>query len=401
MDLNFSDADLAFREEVREFLRNEYPADIREKMDRGIRLARDDFMRWQQTLHARGWAAPNWPVEHGGTGWSATQKYIFTTELALANTPTIMPFGLSMVGPVIYTYGNEEQKARFLPDILASRAWWCQGYSEPGAGSDLASLKTRAERDGDHYVINGTKTWTTLGQFADWIFLLARTSTDVSRKQEGISFILADMRTPGISLRPIITIDGEHEVNEVHFENVRVPVENLVGEEGRGWTYGKVLLQHERAGIAAVARSKYRLDTLKRLAAEAPPGGTPLMDDPVFRRKVAAVEIELLALEYTDLRTLAAVATGGAPGPESSILKIKGTEVQQAIDELYVEAAGCYAFAFTPELFASPDIPDATRIGPPWAADTAPHYFNGRKVSIYGGTNEIQKNIIAKAVLGL
>jgi alkylation response protein AidB-like acyl-CoA dehydrogenase len=275
MNLDFSEEDLAFREEVRTFLRERYPADIREKMDRGVRLGREDFMRWQQTLHARGWAAPNWPVEHGGTGWSATQKYIFTTELALANTPVIMPFGLSMVGPVIYTYGSDAQKQRFLPDILASRVWWCQGYSEPGAGSDLAGLKTRAERDGDHYVINGTKTWTTLGQHADWIFLLARTSTDVARKQEGISFILADMKTPGISVRPIITIDGEHEVNEVHFENVRVPVDNLVGEEGRGWTYGKVLLQHERAGIAAVARSKYRLETLKGLAAQAPEGGEP------------------------------------------------------------------------------------------------------------------------------
>lgn len=401
MDLNFSDTDSAFREEVREFLRNDYPADIREKMERGVRLGREDFMRWQQVLFERGWAAPNWPVEHGGTGWSATQKYIFSTELALANTPTIMPFGLSMVGPVIYTYGSDEQKQRFLPDILASRVWWCQGYSEPGAGSDLASLKMRADRDGDHYVINGTKTWTTLAQFADWIFLLARTTTDVARKQEGISFILADMHSPGISVRPIITIDGEHEVNEVHFENVRVPANNLVGEEGKGWTYGKLLLQHERAGIAAVARSKVRLERLRRLTAEAPEGGEALLDDPVFRRKLAAVEIELLALEFTDLRTLAAVATGGAPGPESSILKIKGTEVQQAIDELYMEAAGCYALPFTPELYATPDIDDAQRIGPPWAADTTPHYLNGRKVSIYGGTNEIQKNIISKAVLGL
>jgi alkylation response protein AidB-like acyl-CoA dehydrogenase len=401
MDLNFSDEDLAFREQVRNFLRDRYPADIRAKMHRGVRLGREDYTRWQQTLHEQGWAAPNWPVEYGGTGWSATQKYIFSTELALANTPGIIPFGLSMVGPVIYTHGTAEQKQRFLPDILASRVWWCQGYSEPGAGSDLASLKTRAERDGDHYIVNGTKTWTTLAQFADWMFLLARTSSDVARKQEGISFILAQMNSPGITVRPIITIDGEHEVNEVHFENVRVPVDNLVGEEGKGWTYGKLLLQHERAGIAGVARSKYRLATLKSLATEAPAGGQPLMEDAVFARKVAALEIELMALEYTDLRTLAAVATGGAPGPESSILKIKGTEVQQALDELYLEAAGCYALAFTPELFGSLEIEDDQRIGTPWAADTAPHYFNGRKVSIYGGTNEIQKNIISKAVLGL
>jgi len=401
MELSFSGEDLAFREQVRSFLRDRYPADIRAKMHRGVRLGREDYTRWQQILHKQGWAAPNWPVEYGGTGWSATQKYIFSTELALANTPVIIPFGLSMVGPVIYTHGTAEQKQRFLRDILASRVWWCQGYSEPGAGSDLASLKTRAERHGDHYIVNGTKTWTTLAQFADWMFLLARTSSDVARKQEGISFILAQMNSPGITVRPIITIDGEHEVNEVHFENVRVPVENLVGEAGKGWTYGKLLLQHERAGIAGVARSKYRLATLKSLAAEAPAGGQPLMADAVFARKVAALEIELMALEYTDLRTLAAVATGDAPGPESSILKIKGTEVQQALDELYLEAAGCYALAFTPELFGSLEIEDAQRIGPPWAADTAPHYFNGRKVSIYGGTNEIQKNIISKAVLGL
>ena len=401
MDLRFSDDDRAFREEVRTFLAEKYPADIRERMQRGLRLGRDDHMRWQQTLHEQGWAAPNWPVEHGGTGWSATRRYIFDSELALANTPQIMPFGLSMVGPVIYTYGTDAQKARFLPDILASRVWWCQGYSEPGAGSDLASLKTRADRDGDEYVINGTKTWTTLGQHADWIFLLARTSQDVARKQEGISFLLADMRTPGISVRPIITVDGEHEVNEVHFENVRIPVDNLVGDEGRGWTYGKVLLQHERTGIAAVARSKYRLSRLRSLAGSIPASDGTLLDDPQFRRRIARVEIELTALEYTELRTLAAVATGGAPGPESSLLKIRGTEMQQQLDLLYVEAAGYRALPFVPGQFHDPDVADDERIGGPWAADTAPRYFNGRKVTIYGGTNEIQKNIIAKAVLGL
>jgi alkylation response protein AidB-like acyl-CoA dehydrogenase len=400
MDVSFSKEEIAFRDEVRSFLQDKYPEHIRRKQDRGIHLSREEHIEWQKVLYEQGWIAPNWPVEYGGTGWSPVQKYIFSNEIARANAPSVIPFGLSMVGPVIYSFGNEEQKQRFLPDILASNVWWCQGYSEPGAGSDLASLKTLAERDGDHYVVNGTKTWTTLGQHADWIFFLARTSTDVARRQEGISFLLADMKTPGISVRPIITIEGGHEVNEVHFENVRVPVENLVGEEGKGWTYGKVLLQHERTNIAGVARSKYRLDKLKELASTSQHGAEPLMNDPAFRAKIAQTEIELRALEYTDLRTLAAVATGKAPGPESSILKIKGTEMQQQLDSMYLEAAGYYAMPFVPDQFSLDASPDDMVVDSSEPL-TALKYFNFRKASIYGGSNEIQKNIIAKHVLGL
>ena len=305
-----------------------------------------------------------------------------------------------MVGPVLYTFGTEEQKQRFLPDILASKVWWCQGYSEPGAGSDLASLKTRADLAGDHYVLNGTKTWTTLGQHADWMFLLARTSTDVARRQEGISFLLVDMRSPGITVKPIITIEGDHEVNEVHFDDVQVPVENLVGEEGKGWTYGKVLLQHERANIAGVAISRYRLRKLRKQTTRSVRGAAPLSEDRNFMRKLAAAEVDLRALEYTELRTLAAVQSGKAPGPESSILKVKGTEIQQAIDTLYLEAAGHYALPYVQEQYTL-DWDPAHRVGEGTETQSSLKYFNYRKASIYGGSNEIQKNIIAKHVLGL
>jgi alkylation response protein AidB-like acyl-CoA dehydrogenase len=400
MNVNFSGDELAFRDEVRTFLRDKYPADIRTRQDSGIALGKDDVVRWQKILYERGWAAVNWPVEYGGTGWSAVQKYIFANEMAAANAPEMIPFGVKMVGPVIYTFGNEEQKARFLPDILASNVWWCQGYSEPGAGSDLASLKTRAERQGDHYVVNGTKTWTTLAHLADWIFCLVRTSTDVARRQEGISFLLVDMGTPGVTVKPIITIEGEREVNEVHFENVEVPVANVVGQEGRGWTYGKLLLQHERTNIAGVARSKFRMNRLREKTARAADGGRPLLDDRNFARRLAAVEIQLKALEYTELRTLAAVAVGKAPGPESSILKVKGTEIQQAIDELFVDAAGYYALPYVPAQYHV-DFPPTDTIGSGTETLTSLRYFNNRKASIYGGSNEIQKNIIAKHVLGL
>ncbi len=400
MHVSFTAEELDFQREVRDFFETEFPDDIRDKVMRDIPLEKEDYVRWQKILYRRGWAAVNWPVEHGGTGWTAIQKYIYANEMATANTPDVIPFGVKMVGPIIYTYGSEAQKARFLPDILESNVWWCQGYSEPGSGSDLASLKTRADRDGDHYVINGTKTWTTLGQMADWIFCLVRTSSDVARRQEGISFILVDMQTPGLSVRPIITIEGEHEVNEIHFEDVRVPVENLVGEEGKGWTYGKVLLQHERTSIAAVARSKYRLRRLKERIAQPYHGGPPLAEDRNFVRRVAALEIELKALEYTELRTLAAVAVGNAPGPESSLLKIRGTEVQQGLDALFVEAAGYYALPFVPDQYAL-DFPESDRIGHGSETRTSLRYFNNRKASIYGGSNEIQKNIIAKHVLGL
>jgi hypothetical protein len=400
MNVNLTEDEIAFRDEVRKFLAENYPADLRKKQDQGVSLSREDTMRWQKILYEQGWFAVNWPEEYGGTGWTPIQKYLFANEMAAANAPAIIPFGVGMVGPVIYTFGSEQQKQRFLPDILASNVWWCQGYSEAGAGSDLASLKTKADRDGDHYIVNGSKTWTTLAHVADWIFCLVRTSSDVARRQEGISFLLIDMSTPGVSVKPIITIEGDREVNEVYFDDVSVPAENLVGEEGKGWTYGKVLLQHERTNTAGVARSKYRLNKLKEKAAQSIHGGAPLMSDRNFARKLAATEIELKALEYTDLRTLAAVATGKAPGPESSILKIKGTEIQQSLDALFLEAAGYYALPFVPEQYVV-DFPDEDRIGHGEETKSSLRYFNNRKATIFAGSNEIQKNIIAKHVLGL
>ncbi len=400
MHLTFTEKELEFRDDVRAFLRDQLPDDIAKKQSQGIQLERNDFVRFQKALYENGWAGVNWPVEYGGTGWNSIQQYIFATEMANADAPIIIPFGLGMVGPVIYTFGNDTQKQRFLPDILASDVWWCQGYSEPNAGSDLASLKTKADLNGDHYVVNGTKTWTTLGQHADWIFCLVRTSSDVARRQEGISFLLIDMSSPGVTVTPIITIEGDHEVNEVHFDNVKVPVENLVGEEGKGWTYGKVLLQHERTGTAGVARTNYRLQQLRDQAGRSIRGATPLLEDRNFMRKLAATEVELKALEFTELRTLAAVSSGKAPGPESSILKMKGTELQQATDALYVEAAGYYALPYVPDQYVL-DFPKDDRIGEGAETTSALRYFNFRKASIYGGSNEIQKNIIAKHVLGL
>ncbi len=400
MNLTFTEEELGFRDEIRKVFQEEFPEDIRAMRDAGVSISRDDQIRYQKWLYDRGWFAINWPKEYGGTGWTPVQKYLFMQELAEVHAPDIVPFGVGMVGPVIYTFGNDEQKQRFLPDILESNVWWCQGYSEPGSGSDLASLKTKADLDGDHYIVNGTKTWTTLAHLADWIFCLVRTNSDVARRQEGISFLLIDMNTPGVTVKPIITIEGEREVNEVHFENVRVPVENLVGEEGKGWTYGKVLLQHERTNIAAVPYSKLRLRRLKDQAARSVRGAPPLSEDRNFMRKVAMVEVELKALEFTELRTLAAVASGKAPGAESSILKFVGTEIQQAIDELYVEAAGYYALPFVPDQYA-PDFDVDARVGEGNETRSALRYFNFRKASIYGGSNEIQKNIVSKHVLGL
>jgi len=400
MNVTFSEAEIAFCEEIRAIFRDEFPDDIRQKRELGVPLEREDMVRFQHWLHERGWAGVNWPVEYGGTGWTPVQKYIFATEMADANAPPIVPFGLSMVGPVVYTYGNEDQRQRFLPDILASKVWWCQGYSEPGAGSDLASLKTRADLAGDHYIVNGTKTWTTLGQHADWIFILARTNTDVARRQEGISFLLVDMSTPGVTVTPIITIEGDLEVNEVHFDDVKVPVGNLVGEEGKGWTYGKVLLQHERTNIAGVAISNNRIRKLRKQTQEPVRGAAPLCEDRNFMRKLAAVEVDLKALEFTELRTLDAVQSGKAPGPESSILKIKGTEIQQAIDTLYLEAAGYYALPWVQDQYAL-DTPEGAWVGEGAETQSSLRYFNFRKASIYGGSNEIQKNIISKHVLGL
>ena len=400
MHVSFTTEENNFQKEVNSFFNEKYPADIKEKQNKSVPLEKEDFIRWQKTLYEQGWAAPNWPVEYGGTGWTPVQKYIFANENAKANAPAIVPFGLGMVGPVIYTYGNEAQKKKFLPGILASDVWWCQGYSEPGSGSDLASLKMKAERVGNEYVLNGTKTWTTLGHMADWIFCLVRTSSDVARRQEGISFILVDMSTEGVSVKPIITIEGDREVNEVHFENVKVPAENLIGEEGKGWTYGKVLLQHERTSIAGVARSQYRLSRLKEKIRNSDNTQPSLTGDNDFLKKIGQLEIELKALEFTELRTLAAVSVGKAPGPESSLLKIRGTEIQQKLDELFMEAAGYFSLPYVPQQYNLNSDPEE-HVG--FGADSVSSlvYFNNRKASIYGGSNEIQKNIIAKHVLGL
>ena len=394
MDLDFSPEDEVFRQEVREFIANNYPERVRGRSRREFD-SREDFMAWHKTLYQKGWVAPLWPVEYGGTGWNVTQRFIFNEENARADTPSLLPFGLSMVGPVIFSFGNDEQKKKYLPRILSGEDWWCQGYSEPGAGSDLANLKTRAVREGDHYIVNGQKTWTTLAQYADWIFCLVRTDPDV-KPQEGISFLLIDMKTPGITVKPIITMDGSHEVNEVFFDNVKVPVENRIGEENKGWTYAKFLLVNERSGIAGVARSKMAIEELKRFAETATVDGTPLIETDEFARKVADLEIDLTALEYTELRTLAQEAKGKHAGPESSILKIKGTEVQQRITELTVEAIGYYGYPHDLH-FGDNEYP----VGPDFSVGAANHYFNMRKTSIYGGSNEIQRNIIAKAVLGL
>jgi pimeloyl-CoA dehydrogenase large subunit len=341
---------------------------------------------------------PHWPVEWGGTGGSPVQQYLFQDEMQQAPAPQPLAFGVNMVGPVIYTFGSDAQKRRFLPRIANLDDWWCQGFSEPGAGSDLASLKTTARRDGDAYVVNGQKTWTTLAQHADWIFCLARTDM-AAKKQEGISFLLVDMRSPGITVRPIQTIDGGHEVNEVFFDDVRVPVENRVGEENRGWDYAKFLLGNERVGIARVGVSKERLRRIRELAAIERAGDVPLIENPRFREKLAAVEVELKALEITQLRVVAAERSraGAKPDPASSILKIKGSELQQATTELLMEVVGPFALPYAPE----EDRRNEPPVGPDWAASVAPTYFNWRKISIYGGSNEIQKNIIAKAILGL
>ena len=399
MNADFTAEELQFEQEVREFLQNEFPAEYRAKIDAGVRLSKDDLVHWQKILYKKGWAAPNWPVEHGGTGWTATQKHIFATEMGLIGAPEPVPFGMKMVAPVIMAYGSDEQKQRFLPDILESNVWWCQGYSEPNAGSDLASLRTSAVRDGDEYIVNGSKTWNTYGQFADWIFCLVRTDNSV-KKQEGISFLLIDMKSPGITLKPIVLLDGHAEVNEVFFDDVRVPANNLIGEENKGWTYAKVLLTHERTNISGVPRGKRRLAALKRVAAETDDGfGGTMLDNAAFKLRLAEIEIELQALEYSELRTLAALSVGKAPGPESSILKIVGTELAQQMDEMFVDLAAYHCLPFVPEQFE--DGFQGDPVGPGNSAAAALTYFNNRKLSIFGGSNEIQRNIISKAVLGL
>jgi len=396
MDLNYTSEDLAFRDHVRAFLDANLPFDLQQKVRKHQRMAREDYVRWHKILAAQGWVAPGWPVEFGGPGWTPVQRHLFDEECARAGTPPILPFGVNMVAPVIMAFGSVEQKAHFLPRILSCEDWWCQGYSEPGSGSDLASLKTTAVRDGEHYIVNGQKTWTTLAQHADMIFCLVRTDPGV-RKQEGISFLLIDMKTPGVTVRPILMLDEDHEVNEVFFDNVRVPVQNLVGQENRGWTYAKYLLGHERTGIAAVGRSKRELGFLKKYAAIQSKNGKPLLQDPLFAAKVATLEIELMALEMTVMRVLA--QEHKAPGPEASVLKVRGTEIQQTLTELMVEAAGPMALPFDPAYLEAET--EHSIAGDDDAAPLAGYYFNFRKTSIYGGSNEIQRNIITQMILGL
>ncbi|WP_022721555.1 pimeloyl-CoA dehydrogenase large subunit [Rhodopseudomonas sp. B29] len=396
MDLNFSKEEIAFRDEVRAFFKDHVPAKTKQKLVEGRHPSKDEMVEWYRILHKKGWGVTHWPVEYGGTGWSSVQHYIFNEELQAAPAPQPLAFGVSMVGPVIYTFGSEEQKKRFLPRIASVEDWWCQGFSEPGSGSDLASLKTKAERKGDKWIINGQKTWTTLAQYADWIFCLCRTDPS-AKKQSGISFILVDMKSKGITVRPIQTIDGGHEVNEVFFDDVEVPIENLVGEENKGWDYAKFLLGNERTGIARVGMSKERIRRIKDLAAKVESGGKPVIEDPKFRERLAAVEIDLKALELTQLRVVADEGKHGKgkPNPASSVLKIKGSEIQQATTELLMEVIGPFAAPY--------DVhgDDGSNETMDWTAQIAPSYFNNRKVSIYGGSNEIQRNIITKAVLGL
>jgi pimeloyl-CoA dehydrogenase large subunit len=395
MDLNFTKEELAFRDEVRTFFKENVPPAIREKLIEGRHTSKEDLVNWQRILNKKGWAVPHWPKEYGGTGWTPVQQYIFLEELQSAPAPSPLPFGVNMVGPVIYTFGNEEQKKYYLPRIANLDDWWCQGFSEPGSGSDLASLKTTAKRKGDVYVINGQKTWTTLAQYADWIFCLCRTDP-TAKKQSGISFILFDMKSRGVTVRPIQTIDGGREVNEVFFDDVEVPVTNLVGEENKGWDYAKFLLGNERTNIARVGMSKERIRRIRELASQVKSGGKPLIEDSRFREKLAATEIELKALELTQMRVVANESKNGKgkPDPASSILKIKGSEIQQTITELLLEITGPFALPYVPE-------DDKSNEEASWASHIAPGYFNYRKVSIYGGSNEIQRNIITKAVLGL
>jgi pimeloyl-CoA dehydrogenase large subunit len=395
MDLSFSKEELAFRDEVRTFFKESLPADIRKKLVEGRHTSKEDMVTWQRILNKKGWAVPHWPKEYGGTGWTPVQQYIFLEELQATPAPSPLPFGVNMVGPVIYTFGNEAQKKHYLPRIANLDDWWCQGFSEPGAGSDLASLKTTAKRKGDVYVINGQKTWTTLAQYADWIFCLCRTDPD-AKKQSGISFILFDMKSRGVTVRPIQTIDGGREVNEVFFDDVEVPVENLVGEENKGWDYAKFLLGNERTNIARVGMSKERIRRIRYLASKVESDGKPLIEDSRFREKLAATEIELKALELTQMRVVANEHKNGKgkPDPASSILKIKGSEIQQTITELLMEITGPFALPYADEDEKSNEEAN-------WATTVAPGYFNYRKVSIYGGSNEIQRNIITKAVLGL
>ena len=398
MELGFTGEDLAFQEGVRDFVRSSLPDDIREKTLKGQSLRPEDQVRWSKILHEKGWIAPAWPEEYGGTNWSATQHYIFNNELSLAGAPDLSPFGLSMVGPVIYTFGTPEQKEQHLPQILKSDIVWCQGYSEPGSGSDLASLKMSAISDGDDYICNGTKVWTTEAHLADWIFCLVRTDGS-GKKQEGISFLLMDMRTPGIEVSPIISIDGGHSVNQVFFTDVRVPKSNLIGEEGKGWTYAKFLLVNERNTIVKVGSKKRMLGKIIKLAGLVEMGGGPLADTPSYRHKIAEAEVALMALEYSELRYLSGQKADHAAGAEASMMKVRATVLQQSMSELFVEIAGYYGLPYDAfrDQFGSNEPPVGLD---DFAGGMAGHLY-GRAATIYGGSNEIQKDVISKLMVGL
>jgi hypothetical protein len=402
MDLNFTPDEQAFREKIRAWVKDNLPREISDKVRNSIRLSRDDMQRWAKILGKNGWLGWGWPKEFGGPGWNAIQKHLFEEETALAGAPRVVPFGPVMVAPVIMAFGSDEQKKQHLPPILTSDIWWCQGYSEPGSGSDLASLQMKAERDGDDYVLNGSKIWTTHAQWADWMFCLVRTSNE-GKRQEGISFLLIDMKTPGIKVDPIYLVDGtrtpmRHEVNQVFFTDVKVPVENLVGEENKGWTYAKYLLEFERGGQAFGPRLRKAFRHLQVLSKTQMDAGAPLSADANWREKMAALEIEIDAVEMNEMMFYSSLKTGDAPGNMGSVVKMRGTEAGQKVTELAVEAVGWYGTPFT-ELrnYDSNVVP----VGGGYVDDVSPRYFNTRKTTIYGGSSEVQRNVLAKAMLGL
>ena len=401
MDLRLTPEETAFRAEVRAFIQENLPPEIRERMRLGYAARKPEIVTWMRILNKKGWAALSWPQEWGGPGWNAIQRMIFLEENLMAPAPEVSPFNINMIGPVLLQFGTEAQRKRFLPRAANLDDWWCQGFSEPGAGSDLASLRTAARREGDCYIVNGQKIWTSTAQDADWCFCLVRTDPQAAKRQEGISFLLIDMRTPGIEIRPIISIDGNHHLNEVFFTDVKVPAENLVGEENKGWNVAKFLLGNERTGIARLGKSKERVRYAKEVAREVRMNGKPLIEDHNFRARVAQLEVDMKALEITQLRVVSAYDKNkdGKPDPISSVLKIKGTELLQNSSELVMDVGGPQAMpVWQQELSALTNEP---AIGPEWAPQMAPAYLMLRAASIYGGTNEIQKNILNKAVLGL
>jgi alkylation response protein AidB-like acyl-CoA dehydrogenase len=400
MDLRFSAEELAFRDEVRGFIRDNLPGDIREKLQTGHKTEKPDIVRWQRILNKKGWAAYSWPKQWGGPGWTPIQRMMFLEEIQTFPAPEVNPFNITMLGPVLIQFGSDEQKQRFLPRAANLDDWWCQGFSEPGAGSDLAALKTAARRDGDHYIVNGQKIWTSTAHMADWCFCLVRTNPQAAKRQEGISFLLIDMKTPGITVRPIISIDGEHHLNEVFFDDVKVPVEMRVYEENKGWDVAKFLLGNERTGIARLGKSKERVNFAKQKAKEMRAHGKQLIEDTEFRRRIAALETELKSLEITQLRVLSAQKPGERrQDPLTAVLKLKGTELLQATTELAMDVAGPLAMPdWADELEALSNEPE---LGPVWATEATRSYLFLRAASIYGGTNEIMKNIVSKGVLGL